>query len=71
MWFRIYLFELRYWRRSWLLWIFLLCMTGMSLWASSSRDIVIGQGNCDRNAGYVVEDFYSWKEHYPTNELEQ
>src|SRR5579864_395164 len=59
MWIRLYSFEIRYWLRSWILWIFLLIVTGISLYCCSSRDVMIGQANCDWNAGYVVEEYYA------------
>lgn len=59
MWIRIYLFEVRYWLRSWLLWIFLLAITGASLYCCSSSDVAFGRGNCDWNAGFVIEEYYS------------
>jgi len=57
MWLRIYRFEVGYWLRSWLVWIFLAVMFGLSLWCCSSSEIRIGRGNCDWNAGFVIEEY--------------
>src|SRR5438067_1726895 len=55
---RILTFEIRYWLRSWMPWIFLAIITLISLLACTSTNINIGQRNCDWNAGYIVEQFY-------------
>src|SRR5579872_1534848 len=59
MWKSLVLFEIRYWLRSWLLWIFLLLTAAMALWCTSSNSISVGIANCDWNAGYVIEEYYS------------
>jgi ABC-2 type transport system permease protein len=59
MWRHLAFFEIRFWARSWVLWLFLLLTTGFALFASSSSDSIIRAGNCDWNAGYVIEEFYS------------
>jgi ABC-2 type transport system permease protein len=55
-------FELRFWLRSWMLWIFLAVISLMIFGASSAPDeIVVGGalGNTHQNAPFVVENFYS------------
>jgi len=59
MWRHLALFEIRYWARSWVLWLFLLLTTGFALFVSSSSDFVIRKENCDWNAGYMVENLYT------------
>jgi len=56
-----FIFELRFWLRSWLLWVFLLIMA-LSLFGAASTDtIVVGSaiGNTWRNAPWVVETYYA------------
>src|SRR3984957_13227511 len=56
-------FELRYWIRSWMLWIFFLIIALMIFGAVSAPDeISVGGalGNTMQNAPYVIENFYSF-----------
>jgi ABC-type transport system involved in multi-copper enzyme maturation permease subunit len=54
-------FEIRYWLRSWMLWIFLLIVTAMIFGAASTDQITVGNSlsNTYRNAPYVIENFYA------------
>jgi ABC-2 type transport system permease protein len=54
-------FEIRYWLRSWMLWIFTLIVAAMIFGAASSDHIVVGGAlsNTYRNAPYVIENYYS------------
>ena len=54
-------FEIRYWLRSWMLWIFLLIIAAMIFAAASTDNVAIGGSlqNTYRNAPFVVENFYS------------
>jgi ABC-2 type transport system permease protein len=60
MWLRLYRFEVGYWLRSWMVWIFLLLIFGASLWQSTKSDGGIGRWNCAWNAGYVIEFDYAF-----------
>jgi len=55
-------FELRYWMRSWTLWIFLIVVTLMFFGAASTDQITVGQSlqNTYRNAAYVIQNFYAF-----------
>jgi len=55
-------FELRYWLRSWMLWIFLFIVALMFFGAASSDHITIGGAleNTFRNAPFVIENDYSF-----------
>ncbi|HLY20253.1 MAG TPA: M1 family aminopeptidase [Bryobacteraceae bacterium] len=55
-------FEIRYWLRSWMLWIFLLVISALIFAAASSDHIRVGDSflNTFRNAPYVIENFYSF-----------
>lgn len=55
-------FEVRYWLRSWMLWIFTLIIFGLVLAALSSDEVTIGGalGNTFRNAPWVIESYYSF-----------
>jgi len=58
-----FFFELRYWLRSWMLWIFLLVVSLMIFAAVSFPDnITVGGalGNTHQNAPFVIENFYSF-----------
>jgi len=61
MFFQIFLFELRYWLRQPIVYIFFLINTLLVFGATSSDDIVIGgsTGNVHKNAPYVVEFFFA------------
>ena len=54
-------FEIRYWLRSWMLWIFLLIIAALIFAAASSDHVRIGDSflNTYRNAPFVIENFYS------------
>jgi ABC-type transport system involved in multi-copper enzyme maturation permease subunit len=54
-------FEIRYWLRSWMLWVFTLIVSAMFLGAVSSDNITIGGsiGNTYRNAPFVIENYYA------------
>jgi ABC-2 type transport system permease protein len=55
-------FELRFWLRSWMLWIFLLIMALALFGADSTDQIVVGSviGNTWRNAPWVIESYYAF-----------
>jgi ABC-type transport system involved in multi-copper enzyme maturation permease subunit len=54
-------FELRYWLRGWMLYIFVAIMAVLFFAAASSDDIQVGRafGNTFRNAPYVIQSFYA------------
>jgi ABC-type transport system involved in multi-copper enzyme maturation permease subunit len=54
-------FEVRYWLRSWMLWIFLLLVAAMIFGAASTDKITVGDAlsNTTRNAPFVVQNFYA------------
>jgi ABC-2 type transport system permease protein len=54
-------FEIRYWLRSWMLWIFFLVVAAMFFGADSSDQVTIGGAlsNTYRNAPFVIEQFYA------------
>jgi len=55
-------FEIRYWLRSWMLWIFLLIIAALIFAAASTDNVTIGDSlqNTYRNAPFVIENFYSF-----------
>src|SRR5277367_3702119 len=55
-------FELRYWFRSWMLWIFLLIIGLLIFGATSTDQIVVGGAleNTFHNAPFVIENYYSF-----------
>ena len=55
-------FEIRYWLRSWMLWIFLLIIAALIFAAASTDQVRIGDSflNTYRNAPFVIENFYSF-----------
>jgi ABC-type transport system involved in multi-copper enzyme maturation permease subunit len=61
MFFHIAWFEIRYWLRSWMLWIFTLIIAAMIFGAASSDHIQVGGAltNTFRNAPYVIENYYA------------
>jgi hypothetical protein len=61
MFFQIFLFELRYWLRQPIVYIFFLINALLVFGATSSDDIIIGgsTGNVHKNAPYVVEFFFA------------
>ena len=54
-------FEIRYWLRSWMLWIFTLIIAAMFFGAASSDHIQVGGAlsNTYRNAPFVIENYYA------------
>lgn len=61
MFFSIFRFELRYWLRQPIAYIFLLVNALLVFGATSSDDITIGGGvgNVFKNSPYVVENYYA------------
>ncbi len=61
MFWEFFRFELRYWFRGWMVYIFLAIMTLLFFAAASSDQIVVGQalGNTYRNAPYVIQMYYA------------
>ena len=55
-------FEIRYWLRSWMLWIFLLIIAALIFAAASTDHVRLGDSvlNTYRNAPFVIENFYSF-----------
>jgi ABC-2 type transport system permease protein len=60
MWKHFFRFEIRFWLRSFMLWIFLLIVAGLVFGAASSDNIQIGGGvgNTMRNAPFVIQRWY-------------
>jgi len=54
-------FEIRYWLRSWMLWIFTLLIAAMIFGAVSSDQVQVGGAlsNTFRNAPFVIQNYYS------------
>lgn len=61
MFFEFFRFELRYWLRGFMVYVFLLITTSLFLGAASSDNVVVGESltNTFRNAPFVIEDFYA------------
>jgi len=61
MFWHIFLFEVRYWLRSWMLWIFLFVIALLFFAVSSTDHVRIGDAisNTYRNAPFLIQDFYS------------
>ena len=55
-------FEIRYWLRSWMLWIFTLIIAVMIFGAVSSDHVVVGAAlsNTYHNAPFVIENYYTF-----------
>src|SRR5580658_4964490 len=55
-------FEIRYWLRSWMLWIFLLIIAALIFFATATDHVTIGGAlsNTYRNAPFVIENYYSF-----------
>ena len=55
-------FEIRYWLKSWMLWIFLLIIAAMVFGAASTDNITLGDAlsNTLRNSPYNIENYYSF-----------
>src|ERR1700686_1808982 len=58
---QFFTFEVRFWLRSWMLWVFFLIVALMFFGAASSDQITVGSSlkNTYRNAPWVVENFYA------------
>ena len=54
-------FEIRYWLRGFMVWIFLLLMSAMIWGAASSDNVTVGAPleNMNRNAPYAIQNFYA------------
>lgn len=54
-------FEIRFWLRSWMLWIFLLLIGLLIFFAVSTDQVTVGTSlsNTYRNAPFVIENFYA------------
>ena len=54
-------FEIRYWLRSWMLWIFTFIIAALIFGAVSTDNVQIGGAlsNTFRNAPYVIENYYA------------
>src|SRR6476469_10768401 len=54
-------FEVRFWLRSWMLWVFFLIVALMFFGAASSDQITVGSSlkNTYKNAPWVIENFYA------------
>ncbi|HEY0110172.1 MAG TPA: ABC transporter permease, partial [Fibrella sp.] len=61
MFFRLFTFEIRYWLRQPMVWIFMLVNIVMFAWATASDDVSIGGsfGNIFKNAPYVIQNQYA------------
>jgi ABC-2 type transport system permease protein len=55
-------FEIRYWLRSWMLWIFLLIISALIFGAASTDNITLGDAlsNTFRNSPYNIQNFYAF-----------
>jgi len=55
-------FEIRYWLRSWMLWIFLVIIGALVFGAASTDNITVGDAlsNTLRNSPYNIENYYSF-----------
>jgi ABC-2 type transport system permease protein len=55
-------FEIRYWFRGWMVWIFLLIVAAMIFGAASTDDITLGDAlsNTLRNSPYNIQNFYAF-----------
>ena len=60
--FHFFAFEIRYWLRSWMLWIFLAIVALMIFGATATDKVIVGGAleNTYKNAPYVIENFYSF-----------
>ena len=56
-----FLFELRYFLRGWMVWIFLIIIGAMIFGAASSDNVTVGGGigNTHRNSPFVIENFFA------------
>ncbi|HET9803603.1 MAG TPA: ABC transporter permease subunit [Candidatus Acidoferrum sp.] len=58
---QIFSFEVKYWLKSWMLWIFLLIMSALFFFATATDNVTVGDAltNTYRNAPFVIQNFYS------------
>src|SRR6202790_4610606 len=58
----IFAFEVRYWLRSWMLWIFFLVIATLIFGAVATDNVTIGDAisNTHRNPPFVIQTFYSF-----------
>src|SRR5258708_39088349 len=62
MFWHIALFEIRFWLRSWMLWIFFLVIGTLIFFATASPDHItvgVSLSNTHYNAPFVIQNFYS------------
>ena len=61
MFFPLVTFEIRYWLRQPMVWVFLLINVLMFAWATASDDLTIGGsfGNIHKNAPFVIQNYYA------------
>ena len=61
MFFQILRFEVRYWLRGVMVWVFFVIITAMFLAAASSDHVRVGGvlENTNRNAPFVIENYYA------------
>ena len=59
---QIFSFEVRYWLRSWMLWIFFLIIAAMVFFATATDYVTLGDAltNTYRNAPFVIQNYYSF-----------
>ncbi len=59
--FQIFKFELRYWLRGIMVWVFFVILATLFMAATSSDKLTIGGAleNTNRNAPYVIQNFYA------------
>ena len=65
MWRHFFLFEIRYWLRSWMFWLCLVAIAVVSLYGVAASDLVFGTEIGDNlwNGGFTIEEYYqifSW-----------
>src|SRR5260370_32256360 len=55
-------FEIRYWLKSWMLWVFLLIIAALVFGAASTDNITLGDAlsNTLRNSPYNIQNYYSF-----------
>lgn len=57
---QIFCFEIRFWLRSWMVWIFLLIVTGIAFGATGVNGVFSAFSNSHRNAPLVIETLYAY-----------
>jgi ABC-2 type transport system permease protein len=60
VWKQIAWFEIRFWLRSWMLWIFVFIIGSMALGATSVDGVFGAFSNAHRNAPLAIENFYAY-----------